>query len=184
MKTAALLLLLALLAGCSTVPRHQKGGSSGQSFPPVSSFVPTFQRAAPPVEQPAPMQVMHQPENPEGVSTQSLHRTITTTAPDGSVVTTVERAETVVGGSQDLTAMIKEAVGVDQLRALLLALIMAFAAYFCRKEWPFVAVALGVGAVVVAVFGVTYAMIFGGVSIGAVISYYIVRAQLAPVSLP
>jgi predicted RND superfamily exporter protein len=179
MKHLAAIALLLALTGCNSIPRPQKGGSSGQSFPPIpaSSFVATTQQSAP-----APMQIMHQPENPEGVSTQLLHRTVTTTSPDGSVVTTVERAETTVGGSQDMAAIIKEAVGADQLRALLLALIMGFTAFLCRHPWPFVAVALAVGAVVVAVFGIAYALAFGGIGLGAVVAYYIARAQLAPLS--
>lgn len=179
----ALALTVIALTGCNSVPRHQKGGSSSQWFPSISAMIPTTQMEAPPADPGTPMQSMQQPENPEGVSTQTLHRTITTTTPDGAVVTTVERAETTVGGSQDMVAMIKEAVGADQLRALLLALIMAFAAYLCRREWPFVAVALSVGAVVVAVFGITYALGFGGISLGAVVAYYIARARLAPASL-
>jgi hypothetical protein len=170
------------LAGCTSVPRHQKGGGASQSLSPLSILrIPDARLDVPPPE-PGPSQSLSQPENPEGESAQEITRTITTTSPDGSVVTTVERATTKLGGSQSLTDMIKEAVGADQLRALLLALIMAFTAFLCRHSWPFVAVALAVGAVVVAVFGIAYALAFGGIGLGAVVAYYIARAQLAPLS--
>lgn len=171
MKTLVCTIVFLTLAGCSAVPKHQKGGWSNQSFPLTPIDVATTPLPVP------PMQSMSQPENPEGVSSQLLSRTITTTKPDGSVVTTVEKAETVVGGSQNMAEIVKEAVGADRLKALLVSFIMLAVAFYLRNEWKFVAGILTIGAAVVAVFGLAFAGWFGSAGIAIFVTYHIVKAQ-------
>lgn len=161
-------------SGCS-VTRHQKPGRSSQLMPASIGL---------PADYPAGwgMQEMTQPENPIGESRQNAERTTTTVDPKTGVVTvTTDKAETVIGGSQDLAAIIKEKVGADHLRNLVAALLMAVVAWCCRREWPIVAIALGVGAVVVAFFGLGWAIGFAGFSLGGVVIYYAARAKLAPI---
>jgi hypothetical protein len=163
--------LLALLAGCATkTPPHQKGGNAAQSLgssPPAPALV---------IEHPA--QSMQQPENPLGESKQVLHRTITTTAPTGEVVTTVERAETVIGGSQSLADIAKQIMGADHWRNMAVALLMGIVAWIMRREWPTIAGILAFGAIVVAFFGLQYALAFAGVGGGVFLGYHLLRSQL------
>jgi hypothetical protein len=157
--------------GCSGVVKHQKGGRASQS---LGVSIPPMDYMGMP-----PEQFMEQPENPVGESRQAMARTVTTVDPASGVVTsTTEHAETTIGGSQDLAKIIKQKVGADHLRNLIAALLMAAVAWLCRREWPIVGVALGVGAVVVAFFGIAWAVGFAGFGLGAVVIYYAARSQI------
>jgi len=169
MKTRVLIAAFLFLAciGCNTT-RHQKPGRSTQSLPPVAT-----------------VQDMQQPENPTGESRQQAERSVTTIDPKTGVVTvTTDRAETVIGGSQDLAAIVREKVGADHLRNLSLALAMGLIAWILRREWPIVAGVLAVGAIIVAFFGIGWALGFGGFGLGALIAYYVARSQLPFPNLP
>jgi hypothetical protein len=181
--TIAICACLALTA-CKTFPPHQKGGNAAQSLgkAPAAPRLIIDHPAPRPSEygfDPAiPSQSMQQPENPLGESKQILRRTITTTAPTGEVVTTVETAETVIGGSQSLADIAKQIMSADHWRNMAVALLMAIIAWYARKEWPTVATVLAVGALIVAFFGLKWALGFGAAGGGIVIGYYILRAQL------
>jgi hypothetical protein len=185
MKVLVAISLLALLAGCATkTPPHQKGGSTAQSLGPaptmpklnMTTTQPQLADAAFVV--PVAGQAMQQPENPLGESKQVLHRTITTTAPTGEVVTTVERAETVIGGSQSLADIAKQIMGAEHWRNMAVALLMGIIAWIMRREWPTIAGILAFGAIVVAFFGLQWALAFAGVGGGIFIGYHILRSQL------
>jgi hypothetical protein len=178
--------LLCLLVGCATSkpPPHQKGGSAAQSLGPAPAMprlnIPTAQpKLADPVfHVPVAGQAMQQPENPLGESKQVLHRTITTTAPTGEVVTTVERAETVIGGSQSLADIAKQIMGAEHWKNMAVALLMGIIAWIMRKEWPTVAGILALGAIVVAFFGLQWALGFAGIGGGIFIGYHLLKSQL------
>jgi hypothetical protein len=182
-RLAAIIAVL-VLAGCKTGgPPHQKGGKAAQSLGPAPAMpqlhiAHTAPKLANPTFTVPPSQSMQQPENPLGESKQVLRRTITTTAPTGEVVTTVETAETVIGGSQSLADIAKQIMGAEHWRNMAVALLMAIVAWYARKDWPTVAVILAVGALVVALFGLKWALGFGAAGGGMVIGYYILRAQL------
>lgn len=165
------LLVLFALPGCS-VTRHQKGGKAGQS---LSSPVPVF---AAPIHIPA-SQTIEQPENPQGESRQNLARVVTTVDPVSGVITsTSEKAETTIGGSQDLAKIVKEKVGADHLRNLAAALCMGLVAWLMRREWPYLAGALGIGAVFTAFFGLWIALGFAGFVGGGMFVYFAARARI------
>lgn len=126
----------------------------------------------------APTQMLQQPENPEGASVQSLVRTTTTTQPDGSVTTTIERAETSIGGSQDLADIMKEYLGAEYMKRLSIALIMALIAFKVRREWPIIAGVLAIGALIVAYFGLAYVVAISGAAGGLFVAYYVVKSKL------
>ena len=133
---------------------------------------------APTLKNDTAQQVFWQPENPEGPSIQKLVRTITTTAPTGEVVTTVERAETQVGGSQSLADIAKEIMGAEHWRNMAVALLMGIIAWIMRREWPTIAGILAFGAIVVAFFGLQWALAFAGVGGGIFIGYHLLKSQL------
>ena len=181
MKVLLAVSLLALLAGCATKgPPHQKGGGGAQSLglPPMPPNLVQVTPQAPTLKNDTAQQVFWQPENPEGPSIQKLVRTITTTAPTGEVVTTVERAETQVGGSQSLADIAKEIMGADHWRNMAVALLMGIIAWIMRREWPTIAGILAFGAIVVAFFGLQWALAFAGVGGGVFLGYHILRSQL------
>jgi hypothetical protein len=114
-----ILILCLLLAGCITTP--QKGGRSVQVLPPQV------------------VQEMVQPDNPEGESRQVVVRV--TQHPDGTVVT--ERAETALGGSQDLAAIVRAASSTNALRGAFIAVFLTLGATVAfSKGWPIVGVVL------------------------------------------
>jgi hypothetical protein len=173
------MLSLAVLfgGGCKTAPpSHQKGGSTMQS---LSHLLSADQEYSVPAPLPnAPTQILQQPENPEGTSVQSLVRTTTTTQPDGSVTTTTERAETSIGGSQDLADIIKEYLGAEYMKRLSIALIMALIAFKVRREWPMIAGVLAIGALIVAYFGLAYVVAISSAAGGLFVAYYVVKSKL------
>lgn len=188
MKVVLIACACLALAACRTGPPHQKGGNAAQSLGPAPAMPKlNIAHASPRLSDPAfavlPSQSMQQPENPLGESKQVLRRTITTTAPTGEVVTTVETAETVIGGSQSLADIAKQIMSADHWRNMAVALLMAIVAWYARREWPTVAVVLAIGAIVVALFGLKWALGFGAMGGGLVVGYYVVRAQFGQLPL-
>jgi len=185
-RTAVALAACLMLAGCLTSkgPPHQKGGATAQSLGPAPAMPKLNMRTAQPqladsaFVVPVAGQAMQQPENPLGESKQVLHRTITTTAPTGEVVTTVERAETVIGGSQSLADIAKQIMGADHWRNMAVALLMGIIAWIMRREWPTIAGILALGAIVVAFFGLQWALGFAGIGGGIFVGYHLLRSQL------
>ena len=158
MRTLLVILAVLALTGCKSTPRHQRGGSS--EITPAAA-------------------VLRQPENPEGTSSQQVERTITTIHPTTGVVTiSREAAATSIGGSQSLTDIIKQSVGAENLRNSILALALAFTAFFVRREWPMIAAILCGGAVFVALFGYVALLVTLGVSGGIFIAYQILSARM------
>ncbi len=184
MKSAALILavvFLAALAGCSSAPRHQRGGSTAQTL----GFSVTPRPSAQPGQSHAPvMQTLTQPENPEGESMQEMRETTTTTAPTGEVVTVVKSARTVIGGSQDFADIMKAYAASEYTRRIALALILAVIAFAVRREWPSLQWVFGLGAVAVAFFGPLVVLSVAGLGVGIVGAYYIVSAKVAPLAVP
>lgn len=169
---ALLVLAATLLGGCTNAPRHQRGGSTAQTL------------GTAPAIRIAPAQTLQQPENPEGESRQVIVRTITTTTPAGDTITTTEKAETVIGGSQSLADILKEYAAADYIRRLAMALIIAVIAYRVRVEWPTISWGLGIGAAIVAFYGLPAVIgcaVFGG---AVFLTYHVVRSKLAAPSLP
>lgn len=168
-------LFLALLAGCSSAPRHQRGGAASQSLGLSAPVTPRSlaQPGASPVAAAAPAQTLVQPENPEGESMQELRETVTTTTPAGDVVTTVRTARTVIGGSQDLAEMVKAYAASEYTRRLALALVLAVVAFAVRRDWPSLQWVLGGGAVLVAFCGLGWALAVLGAGGGVVLAYYL-----------
>jgi hypothetical protein len=117
-----ILMLVLLLAGCKTT--IQQGGASAQSIPLAT-------------------QTMSQPENPAGSSEQQFVRV--TQHPDGTVIT--ERATTVLGGSQDMAAIVKAYGTVGMLKGLLLALCLSVGGIVAMSRgWPVLGLVLALGA--------------------------------------
>jgi hypothetical protein len=180
MKALWAVLLLALLTGCPTAPRHQKGGGGAQTLGPAP-MPPTLVQVQPravALKGDTAQQVFWQPENPEGPSVQKLVRTITTTAPTGEVVTTVERAETQVGGSQSLADIAKQVMGAEHWKNMAVALLMAGIAWALRKQWPTPAGVLALGAIIVAFFGIKWALAVGGLSAGVFLGYHLTMSGI------
>ena len=108
-----------LLAGCLST--HQKGGAARHSMPPP----------------PAAIAELQQPENPQGPSTQRVENVRTTIHPDGTVVVEGAKAETTIGGSQDLSKIVKAAATATNARKAakgILLLLLAFV--LLKKGWP------------------------------------------------
>jgi len=117
-----LLLIALLMTGCKTT--IQQGGASAQSVPMAT-------------------QTMSQPQNPAGSSEQQFVRV--TQHLDGTVVT--ERATTVLGGSQDMAAILKAYGTADMLKGLLLAVCLAVGAIVSMSRgWPVLGLVLAFGA--------------------------------------
>lgn len=168
MRTASVILLMLAITGCRTPAVHQKGGTASQSLGTSSVVLPATPAT----------QTLAQPENPKEVSTQEMSETTTTTAPTGEVVTTVKRAKTVLGGSQDLAEIMKEYAGSEYVKRIALALILVGAAFIARKEWPSLQWVLGLGAVAVAFFGPVAVLTVAGLGAGIIFAYYVVKAQV------
>jgi hypothetical protein len=167
MKALLAVSLLALLAGCATkTPPHQKGGTTAQSLGPAPTMPKLKMTTAQPqladsaFVVPVAGQAMQQPENPLGESKQVLHRTITTTAPTGEVV------------------IAKQVMGADHWRNMAVALLMGIVAWIMRREWPTIAGILAFGAIVVAFFGLQWALAFAGIGGGVFLGYHLLRSQL------
>lgn len=154
-----------LLSGCNTAPRHQRGGITSQT---LGSPAPVI----------APAQTLQQPENPEGESRQVIVRTVTTTTPTGDTVTTTEKAETVIGGSQDLADMLKAYAATEYTKRIALALILGIIAFRVRNEWPLASWGLGIGAVAVAFFGLPAVIATATFAVTVYVVYHVVRSQI------
>lgn len=173
-----LILVAVLAAGCASQPRHQRGGSAAQSL--GFSFSPP--PAPAPAAQPAPaVQVLTQPENPDGESMQEIRETTTTTTPTGDVVTVVKSARTVIGGSQSLAEIAKAYASSEYTRRLALALVLAVVAFAVRREWPSLQWVFGGGAVLVAFCGLGWALAVLGAGGGMVLAYYVTTLKVGPV---
>lgn len=165
-----------LMVGCTPVPKHQQGGKSSQSLgtPPRRPTLST--------DEIPPTQWMEQPENPEGPSSQILKSTTTLVHPDGTVETTTSEAETIIGGSQDLGAIIKEYVGTEHFKNLLYALLLGIAAVYVNyKGWPMAAGALCIGAVLTAVSGPVWIGVSIAVSCALAYGYHVGGGGIAGV---
>ena len=174
-------LFLALLAGCASAPRHQRGGAASQSLglsPAVTPRSLPLPGASPVAQSAAPAQTLVQPENPEGESMQELRETVTTTTPAGDVVTTVRTARTVIGGSQSLTDIMRAYAASEYTRRLALALVLAVVAFAVRRDWPSLQWVFGLGAVIVAFYGLAAVLAVAGAAGGIVVAYYIVSARI------
>lgn len=176
-------LIVCLLTGCSSPPRHQRGGRAAQSLGFTPPVTPRSQPAAGASPIPA-SQTLTQPENPEGESVQEIRETTTTTTPAGEVVTVVKSARTVIGGSQDLADIMQEYAASEYARRIALALILGVIAFAVRREWPSLQWVFGVGAVAVAFFGPFAVLAVAGLGTGIVLAYYIVSAKLAALAAP
>lgn len=168
-------LWLALLAGCATAPRHQRGGAASQSLGHSATVTPRMPSSpgASPAAPAGPAQTLVQPENPEGESMQEMRETVTTTTPAGDVVTTVRTARTVIGGSQSLSDIMKAYAASEYTRRLALALVLAVVAFAVRKDWPSLQWVFGGGAVLVAFCGLGWALAILGAGGGVVLAYYL-----------
>lgn len=160
------IVVAALLMSCNSPARHQRGGTTTQTL-----------GAPAPAPVHAPAQTLVQPENPEGESRQIIVRTITTTTPAGDTVTTTEKAETVIGGSQDLVGILKAYGQTEYMRRLVLALVLGVIAYRVRVEWPVASWGLAIGSVLVGFFGMTAAIATAVFGTTVFVTYYVVRAQ-------
>lgn len=156
---------LAFLSACASAPRHQRGGTTSQTLGTPAPVI-------------APSQALQQPENPEGESRQVIVRTITTTTPAGDTVTTTEKAETVIGGSQDLADMLKAYAATEYMRRIALALILGVIAFRVRNEWPLASWGLGIGAVAVAFFGLPAVIATATFGVTVYVVYHVVRSQI------
>jgi hypothetical protein len=170
-------ILLASVFGCkSGSPRYQKGGTTVQSFP---ATVATALAPAAPVE--GQSQSLAQPENAQGNSKQDMTEEKTVVHPDGTVEQTRRTAGTVIGGSQSLTDILKVYGESKYFQRLALAVMLGMAAWYFRIEWPVVASALALGAILTAFFGPIASAIAAAVCAGLFIAYHVLKAQI-PIS--
>lgn len=131
MKILTLSFLSIALVSCPA--RHQEGGDATTEVPQA--------------EFPTRMSI-HQPENPEGTSSMDYEQTKTLVHPDGTVETVTTRTATAIGGSQDLSKIIKEYAGSEYFKGLASGLGMILAAWWMyRKEWEMVATILAIAGV-------------------------------------
>jgi hypothetical protein len=123
MRPLFAILAIAFLAGCNSVPRPQKGGSST-----ITPNVATVQ----------------QPENPQGVTRQTLTREwLVPPAPDQPLILR-EQADTIIGGSQAQADIIKAAAAhKGAIIAMLVGMLYLVLGYMAwRREWPTIAIGL------------------------------------------
>lgn len=177
-------LILVSAFGCGNPKAaKQRGGGTSQGFVTDGDFgVP-----APPDVAPAPSmgmkQSLAQPENPEGESRQTMSEERTEVRPDGTVVRTVRKASTELGGSQDVADILKAYASGEYAKRMLLALFLGALAWFGRREWPVAAGVLAAGAVATAFFGPVAALcavVFAG---GLWVAYHVLKSRI-PVPLP
>ena len=178
MSVRALILITLILVaayGCARPTAHQKGGKIAQSLgePAYSDVLPR-----PAVAPAVPSQSLVQPENPAGESRQSISETTTTTKPDGTVVTTVKKADSVIGGSQDLADIIGAYMKGEYMRRLMIALGLAVLAWKLKEEWPVVAVILGSGAAAVVILGEIWTLVAACLAGGVFIAYHALKPRL------
>jgi hypothetical protein len=128
----AIALCVLMLPGC-TVNRHQRGGEATT-------------RVGPP--EPAVIQHIQQPENPEGSSEIQWEEFRTIMHTDGTVERIGRKSMSRIGGSQDYAKILKEYGKTEYFRGLVFGLCLMGVAWMAyRKDWPLISGILAVGAV-------------------------------------